>query len=349
MLIIGSYSDIHKPGIHVYYWQATEGRFIPGKTITGIENPSYLDVDSDQGLIYAITEKKEDSAAELRIYRVEESETPPSLLSCIPFQGSGSCYISTDSTRTHAFITNYGDGTLTVIRLPKGSETGEVVQLLEFSGSGPDQQRQDQPHLHAAVLTADERFLFCSDLGSDRLYRFAYHPGANIPLYAAEPNYVALPAGSGPRHLAVSPDGRRVYLVTELSGDIFVFDTEEFDKGWLQQVSLLQDGYTGKIEAADIQIHPNGGYLYASNRGDANEIIVFYIHPISGKLEFLQRIGAAGISPRNLLIFNQLSLLFAANEQSDNISIFNLKNDGRLSFAREHLQVSCPTCLKAIA
>jgi 6-phosphogluconolactonase len=348
MLVVGSYSKITDPGIHLYQLESPGNRFIPVSGIPGIENPSYLNTDPDQRLIYAITEKKKDAAAELHIYHLEHNKTHAELISCIPFQGSGSCFISIDSTRTHAFITNYGDGTLTVVKLPKADLPAKVVQLLEFSGSGPNKQRQDQPHLHAALLSPNERFLYCSDLGSDRLYQFTYHPDADTPLQASELNYVELPPGSGPRHLAISPDGSRLYLITELSGDIFVFDTNDFYNGWLQQISLLQDGYTGKIEAADIHMHPGGSYLYASNRGDANEIIVFQIQPVSGSLNFVQRIGAAGLSPRNLLICEHQGLLLVANEQSDNISIFNLNSDGTLEFTKEHLQVPCLTCLKSM-
>jgi 6-phosphogluconolactonase len=347
-LVIGTYSKTTDPGIHLYQWDATGAAFVGSTSITGIENPSYLDIDNASGLIYAVTEKKDNVVAELHIYQVEAGGTKATLLTCIPFPGAGSCYISSNSTKRHAFITNYGDGTLTIIKLPRGDHSGGVVQHLKFDGSGPNKERQDRPHLHAALLSEDERYLYCSDLGSDRLYQFNYNPEANQPLRPSEPAYLELPPGSGPRHFTFSRDGRWLYLITELSGEIFVINANNFTAGWQQKVSLLQDGYCGKIEAADIQVHPNGNYLYASNRGDANEIIVFSIQPENGQLTFLQRIGAAGLSPRCLLICEEQGLLLAANEQSDNVSIFKLQIGGTLEFTREHLEVPCPTCLKTI-
>ncbi|HEX8608968.1 MAG TPA: lactonase family protein [Pedobacter sp.] len=347
-LVIGTYSKVTEPGIHLYQWDATGSAFVGTTSITGIENPSYLDIDNALGLIYAITEKKDNVVAELHIYQVEAGGGQPTRLSCIPFPGAGSCFISSNSLKKHAFVTNYGDGTLTVIKLPQKNHAGGIVQHLQFNGSGPNEKRQDRPHLHAALLSGDERYLYCSDLGSDRFYRFTYQPEAALPLQPDEPPYLKLPPGSGPRHFAFSPDGRWLYLITELSGEVFVFDADGFAAGWQQRVSLVQDGYFGKIEAADIQVHPNGRYLYASNRGDANEIVVFSIEPENGRLTFLQRIGAAGLSPRCLLICEEQGLLLAANEQSDNVSIFKLHSDGTLEFTREHLEVSCPTCLKSI-
>lgn len=316
--------------------------------IVGIVNPSYLSIDDARGLIYAITEKKEDDAAELHIYQVSDKGRQAVLQSRITYVGAGSCYISTDSRRTHAFITNYGDGTLTVIKLPEENVPGEVVQHLKFSGNGPDKERQSNSHTHAAILSKDERYLYCSDLGTDCLYRFAYDPGAKLPLHKADVPYLELPAGSGPRHLATSPDGRWLYVITELSGEIYVFDANEIKNGWLQKVSLRKDGFTGKIEAADLQINNSGGRLYACSRGEANEIMVFSVQVMSGQLKLLQRISAGGVSPRNLLLCEQENLLLAANEQSDNVSIFKIQRDGTLKDDGEQLHIPSPTCIKAM-
>lgn len=348
LLIIGSYSEITDPGIHLFHWEADEKRFIPIGSIQGIENPSYLSVDNSRRLIYAITEKKKDDDAELRIYRLENQDGCAELVSCSPYKGAGSCYICCDASRKHAFINNYGDGTLCVIELTEGQRPGKVVQLLSFSGTGPDKERQDQSHLHAGLFSKDERYLFCSDLGADRIYQLKYAPEAGKPLDFNENPYLELPPGSGPRHLVSSLDGKRMYVITELSGEIFVFDMQDLNKGWLQQISLVQAGYSGKVEAADVQLHPDGTVLYASNRGQANEIVIFSIDPLNGQLEFMQRIGAAGLSPRSLLICEQQGLVLVANEQSDNISIFNLLDNGCLEYTGKHLEVPCPTCLKAI-
>jgi len=346
LLITGSYSKISEPGIQFYRWNG-DTNFRQTGSLSGIDNPSYIAVDDSRQLLYAITEKKKDAAAELHIYQLLNTDGPK-LVSCLSYEGAGSCFISCDTSGTHAFITNYGDGTLTVIGLPQANRPGSVVQTLRFSGSGPDKERQEQSHLHAAVLSPDGQHLYCSDLGADRLYHFLYQVEASLPLLAAEKPYVELPPGSGPRHIAISSNGKRIYLITELSGEIFVFDAQNLKDRWLQKVSLVQNGYAGKIEAADIQLHPNGGFLYATNRGDANEILVFQVDPINGQLEFLQRIGAAGLSPRGITICEQQGLLLAANEQSDNISIFKLLDNGLLEYTREHLQVSCPTCVKTM-
>jgi 6-phosphogluconolactonase len=345
IVVVGSYSKVIHAGIHVYRWDDDKKRFANIVKITGIENPSFVSINAVKGLIYAATEKKDTADSQLHIYQITGLQVETSLIARIRFKGQGSCYISTDTNSRHAFITNYGSGSLTVIRLPQRNVKGGVVQELEFKGSGPDAGRQEKPHLHAALLSQDGRYLYCSDLGSDRLYRFFYHPEADPPLPQEQAIYQQLPAGSGPRHLALSPNGDRLYLITELTGEIYSFNTGDFLAGWSQRISLLQEGYSGKTEGADIKVHPNGAYLYASNRGNANEIVVFSIDRVSGQLFFLQRIGAAGLSPRGLHICEQEGLLLVANEQSDNISIFELLSDGTLKFTKEELHIPCPTCI----
>lgn len=102
------------------------------------------------------------------------------------------------------------------------------------------------------------------------------------------------------------------------------------------------------MEGGDIQVDAEGRFLYASNRGSANEIVVFEIDGVSGTIDFRQRVGAAGLSPRSLLIGRQQDLLLVANEQSDNVSVFSINEDGTLNFITNDLQVPAPTCLKEI-
>lgn len=122
--------------------------------------------------------------------------------------------------------------------------------------------------------------------------------------------------------------------------------SRELDGGWLQRVPVNQEEYTGKLEGGDIQIDFKGCFLYASNRGNASEIVVFAIDKVSGFLDFRQRIAAAGESPRSLLISEQLGLLLVANEQSNHVAIFRLNTDGTLESTGNDLRVPAPACLK---
>ena len=77
-----------------------------------------------------------------------------------------------------------------------------------------------------------------------------------------------LPAGSGPRHAAFSGDGNFLYVLGELQSTVTVFanDARETYRE-IQTISTLPEGFSGRNDAAEIAIHPNGKFLYASNRG----------------------------------------------------------------------------------
>ncbi|AOM78866.1 lactonase family protein [Pedobacter steynii] len=347
-LIVGSYREATNRGIHLYDWCGSDQTFKPTGGISGIENPSYIWIAPQAPLLYAISEDKEGSAGKISIYELQLNDGEATLLSSIPFEAAGSCFISTDDAGRHAFIANYESGSLTVVQLPADGITGGVVQQFKFIGNGPDPKRQEQPHLHAALLSRDERFLYCSDLGTDHLYRFLYQPEDPLPLQANLHSYIKLPSGCGPRHLTFSPDGRWLYLITELSAELFVFDMAEPDNNWLQQIAINPSGYSGKIEGGDVQVDVTGRFLYASNRGDANEIVVFKIKPLTGKLQFRQRISTAGLSPRSILICEQCGLLLAANEQSDNVVIFKIQHNGSLELTPNQLHIPAPTCVKTV-
>jgi 6-phosphogluconolactonase len=339
VLTIGGYSN----GIYLYRFKNDKDGFEFYSEINGIENPSYLAISNENRCIYAISEDKEGDRGKLNIYQLTPS-SEVNLIDTINFKGAGSCHISVDVNQTHAFIANYGNGSLTVIRLPKSKKPTKVVQQIAFNGTGPG-ERQEGSHLHATILSRDGRYLYCSDLGADRIYRFLYQPWSVLPLQKEQPS-IDFPAGSGPRHFALSNNGRWLYVITELSGEIFVFDTSKGTEQWTQRINLVEDNFRGKPEAADIQVHPDGKTLYASLRGEHNEILVFAIEPLDGHLSLLQRIGAQGESPRCLLVCEQKSLLLAANEKANSISIFDILANGKLNFEGKKIKIFAPTCLK---
>jgi 6-phosphogluconolactonase len=347
-LVIGSYSAAYRSGIHLFGFDEESKLFSPVKAVSGVENPSYLTVTPDGKNVYAVSEYKSGKFGKLSVFELEAGSWELTLTDHVNYVGAGSCFVSTDELARHAFVSNYGTGTLVVLRLI-GKDDFTVCQTLQFSGSGPNPNRQEKPHIHSAMLSPGERFLYCADLGADRLYCYEYEPVAQEPLLPAAVPYVHLPAGSGPRHLAFSPDGRWLYLITELSGQIFAFQIYGNRSRWFQQISVPAPDYRGKVEAADLQAHPSGKYLYASHRGDANEIVVYDINPENGHLSLIQRVSAEGISPRSLLVWPGGTMLLSANEQSNNVTIFHIGKDGKLSYSGNELRLNKPTCLKAIS
>jgi len=222
-----------------------------------------------------------------------------------------------------------------------------VVQTIQDAGTGPNKDRQAGPHVHTAVLSPDEKYLLYTDLGTDKLNIYRYKPGADQTLIAAEPSVINVLPGHGPRHLDFSPDKKYMYLITEMGGVIYVFDYDGPKSKQLEAISLVADGFKGATGAADIHVSPDGKFLYATNRGDANEIVVFSIDHSSGRLTFVERKSSMGKTPRNFVIDPSGNYLLVANQMSDNIYVYRInKLTGKLTLTTSKITVGNPSCLK---
>lgn len=346
VIVIGSYAEPDQAGIHVYELDIDTCEFKLVNQVTGIENPSYFTFSDDQKTLYAVSEIKEGSSGQISIYDMNVDRGDLTLRERMDYEGNGSCYISTDHIERHAFIANYDAGTLVVTRLADANRPMQVAQVQRFYGDGPNPERQKEPHIHSALLLKDKNILYCADLGTDHVYRFHYSADDERPLTPCDPPYLEMPAGSGPRHMAFSSDFNYLYVISELSGEIFGIETS--NNRQFQHLNVHAQDYTGKVESADIQIHGNGRFLYASLRGDANEIVCYSINSDTGELTFLQRISCEGISPRSLCVSAQNNILLAANEQSNSVTVFRIKDDGRLVFTGTKIGIDQPACVRSL-
>lgn len=343
-LYIGSYSQPGQHGLHLCLFNCETGQIEFEKNRKGILNPSYLCVPRDSNRLFAVSEYKSGTKGKVTVYENDE-EKPLEKLAEVDYEGAGSCYITIDQHHRHLFIANYISGSLTVLDLTNGITSIKVTQTISFEGSGPNQDRQEQSHIHTAVFSKDEKVLYCTDLGSDRLYAFNYDPEKDQPLSPAEPAYISLPPGCGPRHIACHPNGLWFYVLCELNGDLFLFKQGKLNQ-WIQRTSVVEGGNDGLVEAADIQIDEHGEFLYATNRGDSDQIVVFKIDEQNGTLSCIQHIHSQGKGPRCLALAPTGRCLLVANEKGNAVSIFNIDKNGTLRCSAQLIIIKAPACLK---
>jgi 6-phosphogluconolactonase len=203
--------------------------------------------------------------------------------------------------------------------------------------------RQEKPHAHGIYLDAAERFAFAPDLGADRVfvYRFDADKGVLEPHGAA-----SLEPGSGPRHLAFHPKGRHAYVINELTNTIVVFgyDPAKGELAPLQTVQTLPESFTGTSYTAEIEVSPDGRFLYGSNRGH-DSLVVFRIDAASGRLALAGHVPVGGSWPRHFAIEASGALL-AAHQRSGTISLFRLDPATGIPVAfGASLRVDRPACL----
>jgi len=236
-----------------------------------------------------------------------------------------------------------------VFPLLKDGRLGEATSFVQHKGSSVDPDRQQGPHAHAIALSPDNRFAVVADLGLDQLLIYSFDAAKGT--LGAKPQIVRTAPGAGPRHLAFSPNGRFLYVLNELQSTVgtYSYNAVTGDLHELQTITTLSKGLLGKNTAAEIEIHPDGRFLFASNRGE-DSVAVFAIDPGTGALTHLDTAPTGGKTPRNFAIDPTGSWLLAANQDSDEIVVFRIdRKTGKLAPAGKKLQVSSPTCLIFVA
>jgi 6-phosphogluconolactonase len=344
-LVIGSYTKASEQGISVYAFDTRTGILQLRSATGGIENPSFLTTNKSGTLIYAVSEKNSGTGS-VCAYRFDPATGKLRMINQAPSGGNGPCYVSMDSAGTHLFAANYGSGSLGVIGLHKdGLLDSLATSSIQHTGGSINKESQNGPHAHSALLSPDNRYLLSADLGNDRVYIYRYDATAIEPLQPDSPAYVTVTAGSGPRHICFHPNGRTVYVVNEISGSIDGFDYKDGGLVHKQTITLLPAGFTGTIEAADMHISSDGKFLYASNREDRNELIIYSIAD-DGLLRLAGRQPVLGKGPRNFALDPTGQFLLVANLNTNEVVVFRRNaRTGLLTFTGKKIPVTAPACL----
>jgi 6-phosphogluconolactonase len=347
-LIVGTYtSSPTSDGIYVYDFNSQTGDVTLKSKISGVENPSYLTLSRDGKHVYAVNEVKTGGISSFLFNSVSGALT---FVNRVSSGGASPCYVSVDDKNKYVFAANYGSGEMAAVPLKEDGSLGSDIQYIKQEGSSIVKGRQDGPHLHCTVLSPDNRYLLTANLGTDRVSTYLFDASKNSqPLTTAEPAFVTVKAGSGPRHLTFHPNSKFVYLIQELGGMITAFDFKGGKLVEKQTITMLSPEFKGRIGAADIHVAPDGKFLYGSNRGDANELVIYSIDK-NGKLNYVGRQESIGKAPRNFVIDPSGTFLLVANQDSNEIIIFRRdQKTGMLTSTGGKIQVTKPVCLKFVS
>ena len=337
---IGTYTKGDSEGIYYAVFDPSDGSFNSLQLAASASDPSYLTLSSDGSYLYAVDEAE---ASKLVAFSID---TPGQLtpLDTVSSQGSYSCYITTNETGQFVMAANYGSGNIISVGISVDGGFLDSASSKQHTGTGPYASRQEGPHAHSIVLDPNQRFALSADLGADKI--FIYEVGQNGELVENAPAFVETSPGAGPRHIAFHPDGKIVYVINELNSTITVYQYNP-DAGILselQTVTTLPDGFEGTNYCADIHVHPNGKYLYGSNRGHGS-IASFRIDD-EGKLEPTGHFGEEINWPRNFSVTPDGGYLLVANERGNSIiSVkINMEN-GQLEATGNKIEVPSPVCI----
>jgi 6-phosphogluconolactonase len=331
-------------GIEVFRFDAAIGALDHVQTVSNVPNPSFLTLDAQQRILYAVNE-----LAKGRVTAFARDSASGDLrpLNQQPTHGADPCYISLDPTGRYALVANYTGGNVTVLPVAADGSLGPATAVLCHEGSGPRPQQQSA-HPHMIAPTPDGRFVLVTDLGADQMviYRLDTETGQLVPNDRGL-SVVAGPPGSGPRHFAFSPNGRTLYVINELAStlSVYAYDGERGDLRPLQTVSTLPDDFHGENDCAHVAVSPDGRFVYGSNRGH-DSIAIWAVDPASGELTLVGHEPTRGQTPRNFTLDPSGDWLLAANQESDTIVTFRRDPDtGKLTPAGPVTSTASPVAI----
>jgi 6-phosphogluconolactonase len=347
-LLIGSYSNKEKTnGIAVYRFNTQTGEVATTRPATISDNASYLAISKDRRNVYAVSEMGGGNGS-VNAFSFDPVTGTLTFLNSVTSEGDHPCYVSVDDKKKFVFVANYSGGNLLSVPLNTDGSLGSDVQNIQHEGSSVNKNRQEKPHVHSVVLSPDDRYLLVQDLGSDQVVQYKVNVIKPEALTPAEPPFTSTKPGGGPRHLAFHPNGKHAYVVLEMEGAVMAFDYKDGNLTAKQTITMLAPDFKGNVGAADIHVSPDGKFLYASNRGDANEIVIYSIDK-KGILALVGHQSVLGKTPRNFVIDPTGNYLLAANQDSNDIIIFkrDLKK-GLLTPTGKKIEVDKPVCLKFV-
>ena len=326
-------------------------------------NPAFLAVHPNQRFLYVATEDPEslgpnfDHASYVSAFAIDRTSGKLHLLNTRPTGGTSTCYLSIDKTGRFVLLANFGSSSVTVLRILENGSLGDETAFVKHIGKGKDPSFQSRAHPHSIDVSPDNRFAVVSDLGVDKVYVYRFD-AAKGTLSPSKPAFLEVEPGGGPRHFVFDADGKFGYSLHEMSGivSVLAWNAASGTVAKVQDANSLASDFVGSNDSAEIAIHPNGKFLYESNRrsrGGAmwgpDSIGVFAIDPAKGTLQEVEQASPQGIMPRNFAIDPTGAYLFAANEFSGNVVLFRVNpTTGRLTPTGTSLNIDVPVSIQFV-
>ena len=340
-LIIGTYTNsCESKGIYVYDFSIDTGDFSLKSNTENVINPSYLTVSQGNDFVYSVNENGKESTVSAFGFNPKSGKL--NFLNKQETNGADPCYIINDDK--NVISANYSGGNITVFGKNADGSLTKAKQIIQHSGKSINEKRQESAHVHMTYFSPDKKFVLVNDLGMDKILVYKYDKNAPKDILTLKET-IDTKKGSGPRHLVFSNDGKFVYVLHELDGSLTTYKYKNGSLKLLQETTIVAKDFKGETSSADIHISPDGKFLYATNRGDANTINTFAISK-KGTLDLVNQVDTKGKGPRNFVIDPTGKFLLVGHQYTNNVVIFKIdKTNGKLADTGKRIELCAPVCL----
>jgi 6-phosphogluconolactonase len=349
LVFYGTYTrgkDALSKGIYVSRFDAASGTLGAPELAAEAANPGFLALHPGGRFLYAVGESG-DAGAGVSAFAIDRASGKLTRLNHQSSGGAGPTHLDVDPGGRVLVVANYTGGSVAALPINADGSLQPAATFIQHEGSSVNPRRQSAPHAHCANISPDGRFAVVADLGLDKvmIYRL---DAARGKLTANDPAFARVAPGSGPRHFAFHPSGRFAYVINEMTCTMtaFEWDARRGALSELHTVSTLPAGVTVQpgMSTAEVFAHPNGKFLYGSNRGH-DTIAVFRV-AADGRLTLVQNAPAEVKIPRNFNLDPTGRWLIAAGQNSNDVALHRVdEQTGRLAFTGTRHKVGAPVCV----
>ena len=344
--LVGTYTENESQGVNLVSFDPQKEIFTIESVIGNIKNPSYVIANKANTLAFAVQESEGNRGGELTSFKIDKKSKKLTKINSVKTEGDGPCYLTLDPSEQFLLVGNYGGGNLSVIPVNPEGELTEAVQTKEHTGSSVNKERQEGPHVHSVVFHPNQKQVFVADLGIDQVNIYDFNPEEYLPLVPSTTPNLNVKPGAGPRHLVFNDNGNHLYLVHEMKGEVGFYKLKDKEYKHVATYPMADEEFDGDHGGAEIRITQDNKFLYASNRGDDNQITVYEINQTTGELNPIQRISSGGKTPRNFVLTPDEDYLISANQGSNNIILFKRdKNTGKIEKTEGMIEIHKPVYL----
>ena len=329
-MVVGTYTDTGSTGLYSFMFNQQTGETILLDSLS-MTNPSYLTFAHRPHLLYVVSETNDSHAAVCTV-SLNETTGRMRLLNRQLTGGEDPCFVETNGRMV--LTANYSGGTMSVFPVLRNGLIGSC----RYRFAGHTDTPQNTAHVHAARF-APNGYVYATDFSADQLLCFKPTSSTSLKSLSVAGR---LPQGEAPRHIAFAPNGRHVYVMSELGGAVTVFKWKGYH---LERLQTIASDSVGGRGGADLHLSPDGRYLYASNRLKADGISIFKVDAGTGKL---RKVGyqSTELHPRNFALTPNGRYLLCACRDGNCIQVFARDAETGLLAIKQTIRLRKPVCIR---
>src|SRR5215213_11519446 len=258
LLYVGTYThDGRSDGISLIRFDGRSGQLQPVGSVAAGANPSFLAIHPNGRVLYAVNELEQyngRATGAVSAFAIAGDTGALTKLGEEPSEGGAPCFVSVDRSARVVLIANYVGGSVALLPLQSDGMLAPATSVVKHTGSGPNADRQSEPHAHCIVVDPFNRFALAADLGADRVFVYRLDLDSKA-LRHVEGGEAVMRPGAGPRHIAFHPTLPLVFVACELDSTVVSlrFETARGALSPLDAQSTIPGGWSGTNYPAHIQ------------------------------------------------------------------------------------------------